>query len=77
MEKGQTNQAGIDIAVVAEAYSFDAVSQLGYLAAKTSTIELASGVFPIYIRTPSLLRRSRTPPRTRAAAARPASAARG
>jgi len=40
---------------VAEAYSFDAVSQLGYLAAKTSTIELASGVFPIYIRTPSLL----------------------
>lgn len=48
-------KAGIDIAVVAEAYSFDAVSQLGYLAAKTTTVELASGVFPIYIRTPSLL----------------------
>jgi F420-dependent oxidoreductase-like protein len=48
-------KAGIDIAVVAEAYSFDAVSQLGYLAAKTNTVELASGVFPIYIRTPSLL----------------------
>src|SRR6201988_1435938 len=48
-------KAGIDIAVVAEAYSYDAVSQLGYLAAKTSTVELASGVFPIYIRTPSLL----------------------
>ena len=51
----ELEKAGIDIAVVAEAYSFDAVSQLGYLAAKTSTIQLASGVFPIYIRTPSLL----------------------
>jgi F420-dependent oxidoreductase-like protein len=48
-------KAGVDIALVAEAYSFDAVSQLGYLAAKTSTIELGSGVFPIYTRTPSLL----------------------
>lgn len=48
-------KAGIDVAVVAEAYSYDAVSQLGYLAAKTTTVELASGVFPIYTRTPSLL----------------------
>ena len=51
----ELEKAGIDVAVVAEAYSFDAVSQLGYLAAKTHTVELASGVFPIYIRTPSLL----------------------
>lgn len=51
----ELEKAGIDIAVVAEAYSFDAVSQLGYLAAKTTTVELASGVFPIYTRTPSLL----------------------
>jgi len=51
----ELEKAGIDVAVVAEAYSFDAVSQLGYLAAKTSRVELASGVFPIYIRTPSLL----------------------
>ena len=51
----ELEKAGIDIAVVAEAYSFDAVSHLGYLAAKTNTVELASGVFPIYIRTPSLL----------------------
>jgi F420-dependent oxidoreductase-like protein len=48
-------KVGVDIALVAEAYSFDAVSQLGYLAAKTSTIELGSGVFPIYTRTPTLL----------------------
>src|SRR6201986_5386066 len=51
----ELEKVGIDIAVVAEAYSYDAVSQLGYLAAMTSTVELASGVFPIYIRTPSLL----------------------
>jgi F420-dependent oxidoreductase-like protein len=51
----ELEKAGIDVAVVAEAYSFDAVSQLGYLAAKTNAVELASGVFPIYIRTPSLL----------------------
>lgn len=47
--------AGVDIALVAEAYSFDAVSQLGYLAAKTSRIELGTGVVPIYTRTPTLL----------------------
>ncbi|MFV0496059.1 LLM class F420-dependent oxidoreductase [Mycobacterium sp.] len=51
----ELEKAGIDIAVVAEAYSFDAISQLGYLAARTTTVELASGVLPIYIRTPSLL----------------------
>src|ERR1700754_1480136 len=51
----ELEKSGIDVAVVAEAYSYDAVSQLGYLAAKTSTVELASGVFPIFIRTPSLL----------------------
>lgn len=48
-------KAGIDIAMVAEAYAFDAISQLGYLAAKTETVELASGVLPIFIRTPTLL----------------------
>lgn len=46
---------GVDIVLVPEAYSFDAVSQLGYLAAKTSSIELGSGVVPIYTRTPTLL----------------------
>ena len=46
---------GVDIALVAEAYSYDAISQLGYLAAKTSTIELGTGVVPIYPRTPTLL----------------------
>src|SRR5206468_10507161 len=33
----------------------DAVSQLGFLAARTSRVELGTGVVPIYVRTPSLL----------------------
>ena len=46
--------AGLDIATVAEVYTFDAVSQLGYLAAVTDRVELMSGIFPIYSRTPAL-----------------------
>src|SRR3954464_12094203 len=51
----ELEKIGVDIALVAEAYSFDAISQLGFLAAKTSRIELGSGVVPIYTRTPTLL----------------------
>jgi F420-dependent oxidoreductase-like protein len=47
-------KAGLDIAFVPEAYSFDAVSQLGYLAARTERVQLASGILQIYTRTPSL-----------------------
>ncbi|WP_370948315.1 LLM class F420-dependent oxidoreductase [Amycolatopsis sp. cg5] len=50
----ELEKAGLDIVFVPEAYSFDAVSQLGYLAAKTSTVEIASGIFQIYTRTPTL-----------------------
>src|ERR1700735_2778980 len=46
--------AGLDIIFVPEAYSFDAVSQLGFIAARTSTLEIASGILPIYSRTPAL-----------------------
>lgn len=46
--------AGVDLVVVPEAYSFDAVSQLGFLAARTSTIGLASGILQLYTRTPTL-----------------------
>jgi F420-dependent oxidoreductase-like protein len=51
----ELERIGADIALVAEAYTFDAVSQLGYLAAKTNRIELGSGILPIYTRTPALL----------------------
>jgi F420-dependent oxidoreductase-like protein len=39
---------------VPEAYSFDAVSQLGFIAARTTRLEIASGILPIYSRTPAL-----------------------
>src|SRR6476469_1349537 len=48
-------QAGLDVAWVAEAYSYDAVSLMGYLAAKTERIEIGSGILPIYSRTPTLM----------------------
>ena len=51
----ELEKVGVDIVLVAEAYSFDAISQLGYLAARTSRIGLGSGVVPIYTRTPALL----------------------
>src|SRR5829696_599775 len=47
--------AGLDVAMVAEVYTFDAVSQLGYLAAVTERVELMSSILPIYSRTPALL----------------------
>ncbi|MCR6486779.1 LLM class F420-dependent oxidoreductase [Amycolatopsis sp. OK19-0408] len=50
----ELEKVGLDVAFVPEAYSFDAVSQLGYLAAKTERVELASGIFQIYTRTPTL-----------------------
>ncbi|OJF15204.1 LLM class F420-dependent oxidoreductase [Couchioplanes caeruleus] len=46
--------AGAEMVVVPEAYSFDAVSQLGYLAARTRRMTLASGVMQLYTRTPAL-----------------------
>ncbi|HVM53367.1 MAG TPA: LLM class F420-dependent oxidoreductase [Acidimicrobiales bacterium] len=46
--------AGIDMIWVAELYSFDAISILGYLAAHTERAELATGILPIYSRTPTL-----------------------
>ena len=48
-------QAGLDIVWVAEAYSFDAISQMGYLAAKTERIQIGSGIVNVYSRTPALM----------------------
>ena len=44
-------KAGLDVVWVAEAYSFDSVSQMGYLAAKTNTIEIGAGILNVYSRT--------------------------
>jgi len=48
-------KAGMDIVYVAEAYGYDAPTLMGYLAAETETIQIASGILPIYTRTPTLL----------------------
>jgi F420-dependent oxidoreductase-like protein len=53
-ELADFEKAGLEIVFVAEAYSFDAVSQLGYLAAKTERMQLASGILQLYTRTPTL-----------------------
>jgi F420-dependent oxidoreductase-like protein len=50
----ELEQVGLDIVFVPEAYSFDAVSQLGYVAAKTERVEIASGILQMYTRTPTL-----------------------
>ena len=53
-ELADFERAGLDIVFVPEAYSFDAVSQLGFIAARTTQLEIASGILPIYSRTPAL-----------------------
>ena len=53
-ELADYEKAGLDIVFVPEAYSFDAVSQLGFLAAKTERMQIASGIFQLYSRTPAL-----------------------
>ncbi len=47
-------KAGLDVVFVAEAYGFDAVSQLGYIAARTERVQIASGILQLYTRTPTL-----------------------
>jgi F420-dependent oxidoreductase-like protein len=53
-EVADLERAGLDIVFVPEAYSFDAVSALGYLAASTDRVDLASGILQLYTRTPTL-----------------------
>src|SRR5260370_12289672 len=53
-ELADYEKAGLDIVFVPEAYSYDAVSQLGYVAAKTKRLQLASGILQLYSRTPAL-----------------------
>jgi F420-dependent oxidoreductase-like protein len=54
VELADYEKAGLDIVFVPEAYSFDAVSQLGFMAAKTDRLQIASGILPLYSRTPAL-----------------------
>src|ERR1700685_559717 len=54
VELADYERAGLDIVYVPEAYSYDAVSQLGYIAAKTERLQIASGILQLYSRTPAL-----------------------
>ncbi len=54
-EVAELENAGLDVVWVPEAYSFDAPSAMGYIAANTRKVTIASGILPIYTRTPSLL----------------------
>jgi F420-dependent oxidoreductase-like protein len=48
-------QAGLDTVWVAEAYGFDSPTLMGYLAAKTQTVEIGAAILNVYSRTPGLL----------------------
>jgi F420-dependent oxidoreductase-like protein len=54
VELADYERAGLDIVFVPEAYSYDAVSQLGYIAAKTERLQIASGILQLYTRTPTM-----------------------
>ena len=47
--------AGLDCVWVAEAYGFDAVSTMGYLAARTQRLEIGSAIVNVFSRTPTLM----------------------
>ena len=50
---GELEKAGLDMVWVAEAYSFDAVSQVGYVAARTERVEIGTGILNVYSRFPA------------------------
>jgi F420-dependent oxidoreductase-like protein len=54
-QAAELEKAGLDVVWVAEAYSFDAPSFMGYLAAKTERVHIGSAILPIYSRTPTLI----------------------
>lgn len=53
-EVARLEAAGVELVAVPEAYSFDAVSALGFLAARTTKMQLASGILQAFTRTPTL-----------------------
>ncbi len=48
-------RAGLDTVWVAEAYGFDSPTLMGYLAAKTETVNIGSAILNVYSRTPGAL----------------------
>jgi F420-dependent oxidoreductase-like protein len=54
-EVASLEKAGLDCVWVPEAYSFDAISMMGYLAAKTERVEIGSAIVNVYSRTATLM----------------------
>jgi F420-dependent oxidoreductase-like protein len=54
-EVARWEDAGLDVLWVSEAYGFDAATIMGYLAAKTSRVQIGSAILPVFSRTPALL----------------------
>jgi F420-dependent oxidoreductase-like protein len=48
-------KAGLDTVWVAEAYGFDSPTLMGYLAARTETVEIGAAILNVYSRTPGAL----------------------
>ncbi len=48
-------KAGLDTVWVAEAYGFDSPTLMGYLAAKTETVEIGAAILNVFSRTPGAL----------------------
>jgi F420-dependent oxidoreductase-like protein len=51
----ELERAGLDMVWIAEAYTFDAISQVGYVAARTERLEIGTGIVNVYSRTPALM----------------------
>ena len=47
--------AGVDLVWAGEIYGFDLISTLAYLAGQTTTLELMTGIVPVYSRSPTLI----------------------
>ena len=51
----ELERAGLDVVWVSEAYGFDSPTLMGYLAARTTRVEIGSAIWNLYSRSPALL----------------------
>jgi F420-dependent oxidoreductase-like protein len=51
-------KAGLDLVWIPEAYTFDAISQVGFLAAKTERVEIGTGIINVFSRTATAIAQS-------------------
>ncbi len=54
-EAKDLERAGVDLIWSGEIYGFDLVSSLAFLAGQTTSLELMTGIIPVYSRTPALI----------------------